>query len=94
MDLQYKGMNPRTRQVEWVDRDLSSRLYPDGLTMEATQAHRYRGFVQSVKPFIGRELTKRELSTIAWLAGFEQSSMDTILNLIETAALAGIRAQQ
>lgn len=57
--------------------------------MEEWQVEQYKPFVEGIRVFIGRDLTKDELSTIAWLAGHEQSTIDNILSLIKSANLQG-----
>ncbi|MGG3873154.1 hypothetical protein [Brevibacillus laterosporus] len=84
MDLHYKGVNQRGR-VEWVERNLASSFRPEGLVMEEWQVKQYRQFVEGIRVCIGRDLTKDELSTIAWLAGFEQSTIDNIMGVINAA---------
>jgi len=85
MDLKYKGVNDRGR-VEWVERDLATAYRPEGLVMEEWQVERYKPFVETVRACIGREPSKDELSTLAWLAGIDQSTIDSILSLIKSAA--------
>jgi len=84
MDLQYKGMNHRGRK-EWVERDLTSPTQPDGLAMEEWQVNQYVPFVEGILACIGRNLTKEELNTVAWLAGSAQSTIDNIMSLIKSA---------
>lgn len=87
MDLQYKGVNNRSGRKEWIERDLASSFRPEGLVMEEWQVDQYKPFVEGVRTCIGRDLTKDELSTIAWLAGYEQSTIDNIMSLIKSANL-------
>ncbi|MCM3141278.1 hypothetical protein [Brevibacillus sp. MER 51] len=84
MDLQYKGVNKLGR-VEWIELDLASPWRPEGLVMEEWQVEQYRPFVEGIRTCIGRNLTKDELSTIAWLAGYEQSTVDNIMGIIRAA---------
>lgn len=86
MDLHYKGVNSRGRK-EWFERDLARLHCPEGLIMEEWQVERYRPFVEGIRLCIGRDLTKDELSTIAWLAGYEQSTIDSIMSLIKSSNL-------
>lgn len=88
MDLQFKGVNDRGR-AEWIERDLASPWRPEGLVMEEWQVEQYRPFVEGIQVCIGRDLTKDELSTIAWLAGYEQSTIDNIMSLINAAFATG-----
>ncbi|WCF11587.1 hypothetical protein NDS46_30035 (plasmid) [Paenibacillus thiaminolyticus] len=89
MDLRYKGVNSRTGRVEWIERDLARPTRPEGLVMEEWHVEQYKPFVDGIRAYIGRDLTKDELSTIAWLAGYEQSTIDNILSLIKSAYLQG-----
>lgn len=89
MDLHYKGINSRTGRVEWTERDLAAPIRPDGLIMEEWQVEQYRPFVEGIRACIGRDLTKEELSTIAWLAGYEKSTIASLMNIIESANLHG-----
>ncbi|MFA4133287.1 MULTISPECIES: hypothetical protein [unclassified Brevibacillus] len=86
MDLQYKGVNKRGR-VECIELrlDLVSSFRSEGLVMEEWQVKQYRPFVQGIRDCIGRDLTKDELSTIAWLARYEQSTVDKIMGIIRAA---------
>ncbi|ADO59627.1 hypothetical protein [Paenibacillus polymyxa] len=77
MDLHFKGVNDRTGRVEWIERDLARSTSPEGLIMEEWQV------------CVGRDLTKDELSTIAWLAGLEQSTIDNVMSLIKSANIHG-----
>jgi len=88
MDLHYKGVNSRGR-AEWFARDLARSHCPEGLVMEEWQVKQYRPFVEGIRSCIGRDLTKDELSTIAWLAGYEQSTIDNIMSLIKSANMRG-----
>ncbi|MED1801758.1 hypothetical protein [Brevibacillus porteri] len=71
--------------MEWIERDLASSFRPEGLVMEEWQVEQYRPFVHGIRECIGRDLTKDELSTIAWLAGSEQSTVDKIMGVIRAA---------
>ncbi|MEC3226096.1 hypothetical protein P9027_29705 [Bacillus thuringiensis] len=53
--------------------------------MEEWQMKRYRLFVESLQESIGRQLTKNELRTILWLAGFEQNTVNDIINIVNAA---------
>ncbi|MBX4149538.1 hypothetical protein [Paenibacillus lautus] len=88
MDLHYIGVNSRGRK-EWAERELAAPYRQEGLIMEEWQVERYKPFVESVKDCIGRDLTKDELSTVAWLSGYEQSTIDNIMSIIKTANLHG-----
>ncbi|OCZ50843.1 hypothetical protein [Dehalobacter sp. TeCB1] len=88
MDLQYKGVNSRGR-AEWIERDLARPTLPEGLVMEEWQVNQYIPFVDGIRSYIGRDLTKDELNTIAWLAGYEQSTINNIMSLIKAANLQG-----
>lgn len=89
MDLQYKGVNSRTGREEWIERDLIYSTRPEGLIMEEWQVEQYKRFVEGIRVYIGRDLTKDELSTIAWLAGYEQSTIDNVIGLIKSAHIHG-----
>ncbi|OUQ87512.1 hypothetical protein B5G50_15480 [Brevibacillus brevis] len=88
MDLQYKAVNKRGR-VEWIEieieLELVSSLRPEGLIIEEWQVKQYRPFVHGIRDCIGRDLTEDELSTIAWLATYEQSTVDKIMGVIRAA---------
>lgn len=88
MDLQYKGINHRGR-MEWIERDLASTIQPEGLAMEEWEVQQYIPFVEGIRACIGRDLTKEELNTIAWLAGSAKSTIDNIMSLIKAANLQG-----
>ncbi|MGW8823332.1 hypothetical protein ACWGNU_14515 [Paenibacillus lautus] len=88
MDLHYIGVNSRGRK-EWAERELVAPYRPEGLVMEEWQVDQYRPFVEGIRDCIGRDLTKDELSTIAWLAGYEQSTIDSVMILIKSANLQG-----
>lgn len=88
MDLHYIGVNSRGRK-EWAERELAACYRPEGLIMEEWQVDQYRPFVEGIRACIGRDLTKDELSTIAWLAGYEQSTIDSVMSLIKSANLHG-----
>lgn len=88
MDLHYIGVNSRGRK-EWAERELAAPYRPEGLIMEEWQVERYTPFVESVQVCIGRDLTKDELSTIAWLSGREPSTIDSIVSIIKSANLHG-----
>ncbi|PZM61864.1 hypothetical protein [Paenibacillus dendritiformis] len=90
MDLQYKGVNNRTGRVEWIERDLARPTRPEGLVMEEWEVEQYKPFVEGIRECIGRDLTKGELSTIAWLSGYEQSTIDSIMSLILSAYRHGL----
>ncbi|WP_232055689.1 cytochrome P450 [Paenibacillus alvei] len=55
--------------------------------MEEWQVEQYKPFVEGIRACIGRDLTKDELSTIAWLSGSEQSTIANIMGLIKSANL-------
>ncbi|KOR88757.1 hypothetical protein [Paenibacillus solani] len=86
MDLHYIGVNSRGRK-EWAERELAAPYRPEGLVMEEWKVEQYRPFVEGIRACIGRDLTKDELSTIAWLSGYEQSTIDSIMSLITSANL-------
>jgi len=88
MDLHFKGVNSRGRK-EWFERDLARSFRPEGLIMEEWQVKQYIPFVEGIQVCIGRDLTKDELSTIAWLAGYEQGTIDGIMSLNKDANLHG-----
>lgn len=77
MNLKYNGINSRG-DAEWIELDL-------GKVMEEWQMIRYRSFVESLQEDIGRQLTKNELQTILWLSGFEQSSINDIVSIVNAA---------
>ncbi|MGN4511803.1 hypothetical protein [Bacillus cereus group sp. MYBK242-2] len=77
MNLKYNGINSRG-DAEWIELDL-------GKVMEEWQMIRYRSFVESLQENIGRQLTKNELQTILWLSGFEQSSINDIVSIVNAA---------
>ncbi|MDA2610014.1 hypothetical protein PDQ29_27880 [Bacillus cereus] len=77
MNLKYNGINSRG-DAEWIELDL-------GKIMEEWQMIRYRSFVASLQENIGRQLTKNELQTILWLSGFEQSSINDIVSIVNAA---------
>lgn len=85
MNLEYKGVNSRSGRVEWIERDLVRPSRPEGLVMEEWQVKQYRPFVETIQSYIGREMTKDELSTIAWLSGYEQSAINNLLSLFKSA---------
>lgn len=87
MDLQYKGVNSRTGRAEWIERDLVRSTLPEGLVMEEWQVKQYIPFVEGIRACIGRDLTKDELNTVAWLAGYEQGTINNIMSLIKSANL-------
>ncbi|WP_255257996.1 hypothetical protein [Bacillus cereus] len=53
--------------------------------MEEWQMIRYRSFVESLQECIGRELKTNELQTVLWLSGFEQSSINDIVSIVNAA---------
>lgn len=77
LNLKYNGINSRG-DAEWIELDL-------GKVMEEWQMIRYRSFVESLQENIGRQLTKNELQTILWLSGFEQSSINDIVSIVNAA---------
>ena len=85
MDLQYKGVNSRTGREEWIERDIARPTLPEGLVMEEWQVKQYKPFVEGIRACIGRDLTKDELNTVAWLAGYEQCTINNIMSLIKSA---------
>lgn len=89
MDLHYKGVNSRSGRKEWIERDLAPSTLPEGLVMEEWQVEQYIPFVEGIRTYIGRDLTKDELETIAWLAGYPQYTIDSIMSLIKSANLHG-----
>jgi|GEM_PF-1785411 len=88
MDLHYIGVNSRGRK-EWAERDLARSSCPDGLVMEEWQVEQYVPFVEGIRKYTGRDLTTEELGTIAWLAGYTQDTIDSIMSLIKSANLYG-----
>lgn len=86
MDLKYKGVNSRTGRVEWIERELACPTLPEGLVMQEWQVKQYIPFVKGIQAYIGRELTKDELHTVAWLAGYTQDTINSIMSLIKSAA--------
>ncbi|EJR49908.1 hypothetical protein IIO_06504 [Bacillus cereus VD115] len=77
MNLKYNGINKRG-DAEWIESDL-------GIVIEEWQMIRYRSFVESLQECIGRELKKNELQTVLWLSGFEQSSINDIVSIVNAA---------
>lgn len=88
MDLHYKGINSLGR-AEWFERDLAAPYRPEGLIMEEWQVERYKPFVEGIRVCIGRNLSKDELSTVAWLAGLDPGTVDSVMSLIQAANLHG-----
>ncbi|MFE0394723.1 hypothetical protein ACFW4G_03485 [Paenibacillus lactis] len=88
MDLHYIGVNSRGRK-EWAERELAAPYRPEGLVMEEWQVEQYSPFVEGIRACIGRDLTKDELSIVAWLSGYEPSTIDSIMSLIKSANLYG-----
>ncbi|MED4570978.1 hypothetical protein P9302_16060 [Brevibacillus agri] len=88
MNLQYKGVNSRGR-AEWVDLDIADSFNPEGVAMEEWVLLRYRPFVEETQAAIGRDLTKAELRTIHWLAGYDKSTIDNIMGIIKAAHMHG-----
>jgi hypothetical protein len=84
MNLQYKGVNKRGR-VEWVELDLISAAYPEGMIVEEWQVSRYRTFVEDIQDYIGRELTKGELHSVLWLSGMDESTVRHFTGMIKAA---------
>lgn len=84
MNLQYKGVNELGR-VEWVDFDLTDSFNPEGKAMEEWHLIQYRSFVEDIQSAIGRDLTKKELSTVQWLSGYEKSTIKHIMDIINAA---------
>lgn len=41
--------------------------------------------IESLQESIGRQLTKNESRTILWLAGFEQNTVNDIVNIVNAA---------
>ncbi|WP_199615571.1 hypothetical protein [Paenibacillus alkalitolerans] len=85
MKLQYKGVNNRSGRVEWVELDLASPFHPEGVVMEEWHVNQYRTFVEGIQSCIGRDLTKEELKTVQWLAGYEKSTTSKIMGIIKSA---------
>lgn len=75
--MKYNGINKRG-DAEWIESDL-------GIVIEEWQMIRYRSFVESLQECIGRELKKNELQTVLWLSGFEQSSINDIVSIVNAA---------
>jgi hypothetical protein len=88
MDLQYKGINSRGR-AEWLVVDLARPYRPDGLLMEEWQLEQYKRFLGSTQDCIGRELTKEELDTVAWLSGSDPCTIDSCMSIIKSAYING-----
>ncbi|WP_172369553.1 hypothetical protein [Sporosarcina jiandibaonis] len=84
MNLKYKGINKRGRS-EWIELDLISNYDPEGVVMEEWQVNQYRPLVEGIQVSIGREMTKKELSTVQWLSGSEKSSISNIMGIIYAA---------
>lgn len=75
-------LNSKLYRVEWLDKDT-------GIRIEKWIAVRYRKFIETVEPLIGRKLTRKECSTIAWLCGFELESVNDLIRIIEDACQNG-----
>lgn len=84
MNLKYIGINERGRAT-WAELDLADKFRPQGRILEEWQVNQYRPFVEGIEKCIGRKLERDELSTVEWLSGYEQSTVDNIMNIIKTA---------
>ncbi|MNW70187.1 hypothetical protein D3C74_494040 [compost metagenome] len=57
--------------------------------MEEWQVERYKPFVEGITSCIGRDPSKEELSTIAWLTGLDPGTVDSVMSLIKAANMHG-----